>query len=139
MKKKARRTTSRSRQRRPTTRPARSRSTPKPTRHTRRDRTPDLDAELVSSLVEREIHHEASPILTGGDVDADWQDALSTGEEAVGGSAPTPDQDVVDEIGRALGIEPDIDAQVTVSADILDARDRSYWQLEREAAERDES
>jgi uncharacterized protein DUF6335 len=35
----------------------------------------------------------AGPRLSGGDVDADWQRAESTGEEAVGGSVATPDQD----------------------------------------------
>ncbi len=47
----------------------------------------------------------SGPLLSGGDVDADWKRADSIGEEAVGGSVATPDQDVVDEIGRALGVE----------------------------------
>jgi hypothetical protein len=83
-------------------------------------------------------HLETSPVLTGGDIDADWQGALSSGDEAVGGSAMTPDQDIVDELGRALGIEPESDAEVWTSADILGARDRAYWRLERLAANRDE-
>src|SRR5213595_942404 len=43
-----------------------------------------------------------SPKLTGGDVDADWKRAVSVGEEAVGGSGATPDQDRVDDIGDAF-------------------------------------
>ena len=77
-------------------------------------------------------------MLTGGDLDADWQRAASSGEEAVGGSAVTPGQDVVDELGRALGIERESDEEVWTSADILGARDRAYWRLERLAADRDE-
>src|SRR5512143_1030604 len=39
---------------------------------------------------ELEEHHSTSPRLSGGDLDADWASASRTGEEAVGGSAPTP-------------------------------------------------
>ena len=45
-----------------------------------------------------------------------------------------PDLDVVDEIGRALGVEQETDAPVTMVAEILRARDRHYWHLERRAA-----
>ena len=34
----------------------------------------------------------------------DIEDAYFTGEEAPGGDNPTPDQDVVDDIGKALGV-----------------------------------
>ena len=53
----------------------------------------------------RQEHTETSPALTGGDVDADWEDAYAVGDEAPGGDNPTPDQDVVDDIGKALGID----------------------------------
>jgi hypothetical protein len=75
--------------------------------------------------------------LTGGDVDADWARAESAGEEAVGGSAATPDQDVVDEIGRALGVEQGSEAEVVTSEEILRRRDRFRWHLERDAEERE--
>jgi hypothetical protein len=83
---------------------------------------------------ERDAHRETSPRLSGGDVDADWRSACSVGDEAVGGSTATPDQDVVDELGEALGVAQDPDAEVTTSAEILAERDRHRWQLEREAA-----
>ncbi len=50
-------------------------------------------------------HTEGGEALTGGDVDSDWNDAYSSGEETPGGDMSTPDQDVVEEIGRALGVE----------------------------------
>lgn len=53
---------------------------------------------------ELEEHHSQSPKLTGGDLDAKWDSAGSVGEEGVGGSTPTPDQDVVDELGQAVGL-----------------------------------
>lgn len=95
--------------------------------------------DIVVAFAERVSHHEVTPTLSGGDVDADWQGALSSGEEAVGGSVATPDQDVVDEIGRALGVEQEPDAELHTSAEILDARTRRYWAFERRAAEREEA
>src|SRR5262245_60737306 len=79
--------------------------------------------ELVGLMREVVAHTETSPRLTGGDIDADWQAAYSSGEESVGGSVATPDQDIVDEIGRALGVEQEIDAPVRASDEILRARD----------------
>ena len=101
---------------------------------------PTLDdrEEPVGLMREVVAHTETSPRLTGGDLDADWQAAYSTGEESVGGSVATPDQDVVDEIGRALGVEQEIDAPVRASTEILDARDRLRWHLERDAADAEE-
>ncbi len=94
--------------------------------------------EVVSQVEEEAAHPETGPALSGGDVDADWQRAADSGEEAVGGSVATPDQDVVDEIGHALGVEQALDAPVTTSAQILRARDRHYWHLERLAARDDD-
>jgi hypothetical protein len=71
--------------------------------------------------------------LTGGDVDADWKGADAIGDEAVGGSVATPDKDVVDEIGEALGVAQDPEAEVTTSEEILRRRDRLRWHLELEA------
>ncbi len=91
--------------------------------------------ELLRLVEER---HETGPAVSGGDIDADWQRGQSSGEEAVGGSVATPDQDVVDEIGRALGVEQPSDAPVRTSVEILSARDRDYWRRERRAKEEDE-
>jgi hypothetical protein len=71
----------------------------------------------------------ASPALTSGDVDADWESAESVGDEAPGGDNPTPDQDVVDDIGRALGVEYDDDEELQGGAEISD-RDRHRWELD---------
>src|SRR5262249_18518613 len=50
-------------------------------------------------------HGGITPGITGGDVDADFANAYFSGDEAPGGDNPTPDQDVVDDIGKALGLE----------------------------------
>jgi hypothetical protein len=78
----------------------------------------------------------ASSVLTGGDVDADWKRAASIGEEAVGGTVATPDQDRVDEIGRALGVERSSTAPVVTSDEVLRDRDQRRWELERRADRR---
>ncbi len=92
-------------------------------------------AELLGELAGRP---ETGPFLTGGDVDADWGRAHLSGEEAVGGSVATPDQDVVDEIGRALGVEQAPDAPVRTSQEILHDRDRFFWHLERNASRKED-
>jgi hypothetical protein len=87
-------------------------------------------AGIVALAQEVRVHGETSPRLTGGDLDADWQGAYAVGDEAVGGSVATPDQSVVDEIGEALGLPQRSDAEVHVSSEILDERDRHRWALE---------
>ena len=76
-------------------------------------------------------HPETSPRLTAGDVDADWQRAHLDGEEAPGGSVATPDQDVVDEIGDALGVPRNPNEEVRTSGEILDERDKHRWDQEQ--------
>jgi Family of unknown function (DUF6335) len=74
-------------------------------------------------------HTETSPALTGGDVDADWESAYSVGDEAPGGDNPTPDQDLVDDIGRAVGIEYQDNEELKGEAKII-KRDRNRWELD---------
>jgi hypothetical protein len=74
-------------------------------------------------------HTETSPALTGGDVDADWESAYSVGDEAPGGDNPTPDQDLVDDIGRAVGIEYQDNEELKGEAKVS-KRDRNRWELD---------
>jgi hypothetical protein len=77
---------------------------------------------------------ETSPVMTGGDVDADWEDAYAVGDEAPGGDNPTPDQDRVDDIGRAMGIEY-ADNEELKAADKITERDKHRWELDPASAE----
>jgi len=86
---------------------------------------------------ELEEYHSVSPRLSGGDIDADWQDAESSGEETVGGTVATPDQDDVDEIGRAVGLEFPDNQPLRSPAEILAERDRHRWELNRHSADND--
>jgi Family of unknown function (DUF6335) len=101
---------------------------------------PAAETILLHSDAEREAQEElrrytqSSPRLTGGDVDADWRRADSVGEEAPGGTVATPDQDVVDELGDALGVPRGPDEEFRTSAEILDARDRNRAEQEETGA-----
>lgn len=83
---------------------------------------------------ERADHANMTPAITGGDVDADVEDAYFTGDEAPGGDNTTPDQDVVDEIGRALGVEYQ-DNEELRGSDKVAARDKHRWELDPASAE----
>ena len=76
----------------------------------------------------------SGPALTSGDVDADWESAEAIGDEAPGGDNPTPDQDVVDDIGRALGVEYE-DAEELKGAEKIESRDRNRWEYDPASAE----
>ncbi len=78
-------------------------------------------------------HHSRTPALSGGDIDADWARA-DIGDETVGGSAPTPDQDVVDELGEAVGLTYE-DNEPLHTTEKLDERDRRRWELDPASSE----
>jgi hypothetical protein len=82
----------------------------------------------------RRAHNETSPVMTGGDVDADWEDAYSVGDEAPGGDNPTPDQDRVDDIGKALGVEYQ-DNEELKGGDKVAERDKHRWELDPASSE----
>jgi len=79
-------------------------------------------------------HTETSPALTGGDIDADWESAYSVGDEAPGGDNPTPDQDIVDDIGKAVGVEYEDNEELKGDKKISD-RDRRRWELDPASSE----
>jgi len=78
-------------------------------------------------------------VAVGGDdeLDGSRRRAHTFDDTFDDGAILDDDLDVVDELGHALGVERDGEAEVWTSADILEARDRGYWRLERRAADRD--
>lgn len=74
-------------------------------------------------------HNSMDPTLSGGDVDAAWEDSVVSGEESVGGTVKTPDQDVVDELGEAVGLTYEDDEPLNYDKKVLD-RDRQRWELD---------
>jgi len=78
-------------------------------------------------------HNAKSPKLTGGDVDAGWQQA-DGGEEVAGGDNATPDQDVVEELGEALGVTYQ-DAEPLRGSEKIQERDQERWELDPASSE----
>jgi hypothetical protein len=52
------------------------------------------------------------------------------GEETPGGTTPTPDQNGVDEIGRAYGLQEEDDGPLRSAGEILSRRDRHRMELQ---------
>ena len=77
---------------------------------------------------ELEEYHSMSPKLSGGDIDAKWEYANSGGEEPVGGTVPTPDQDIVEELGEAVGITYEDDEPLHTE-EKLQQRDEERFEL----------
>jgi len=77
---------------------------------------------------EENIDRKRGTVLTGGDVDAAW-DEVDVGEETVGGSTPTPDQDVVDDLGRAAGVTYS-DTEPLRPEEKEMQRDENRWELD---------
>lgn len=77
---------------------------------------------------------DLSPELSGGDIDAAWDQADVDGEEAVGGTVATPDQDVVDELGAAVGLEM-ADQEYVHTNEVLETRDSRRWELDPTSSE----
>jgi uncharacterized protein DUF6335 len=83
---------------------------------------------------DRQVHGSMTRGITGGDVDVNLEQAYFSGDEAPGGDNPTPDQDVVEDIGRAIGLEYQ-DNEELRSGDKVADRDKHRWELDPASAE----
>jgi hypothetical protein len=103
------------------------------------DRLPQSDAEAAQQEVPwqdqalQDTKEPAEAVLTGGDVDAAW-DQAAVGDETVGGSSPTPDQDIVDEIGEALGVTYQ-EGEPLRTSEKIEQRDAERWELHPASSE----
>jgi uncharacterized protein DUF6335 len=79
-------------------------------------------------------HRSMTPDINAGDLDVNVEDAYFVGDESPGGDNPTPDQDVVDEIGKALGVEYQ-DAEELRGSEKLEDRDKHRWELDPASSE----
>jgi hypothetical protein len=70
-------------------------------------------------------------LLRVGDPDDRPTDNAFVGDETPGGDMPTPDQNQVDDIGRAYGVQEEDSGALRTSSEILDGRDerRSYLEV----------
>ena len=79
-------------------------------------------------------HTETGPGVTGGDVDADWMSGEFVGDETPAGDNPTPGMSVVDDVGKALGVEYQ-DNEELKGVDKIEERDRRRWELDPASSE----
>jgi hypothetical protein len=90
-------------------------------------------SEIVGAEVAAHSDHMASgQPPTAGDPDVLSEQAKVVGEEAIGGTTPTPDQSNVDEIAAAAGIETQAEHPVGVTRD-LHKRDEHRHELDPES------
>ena len=75
-----------------------------------------------------EIPHE-DETLRMGDPDESALNNEFGGEDTPGGSSPTPDQNNVDEIGRAYGLQEEDASVLRSGAEVLSRRDRHRPEL----------
>jgi hypothetical protein len=79
-------------------------------------------------------HSGMTPAITGGDVDADWENAYFSGDEAPGGDNLTPDQENVEEMGEALGLSYEDNEELKGSDKVIE-RDKHRWELDPASAD----
>ena len=80
-------------------------------------------------MADNQRRHARFAALTGGDADADMESAYFTGDEVPGGDNPTPDQQDVDEIGHALGVQYQDNQELKGGEEVAE-RDKHRWENE---------
>ncbi len=99
------------------------------------ENAPRDSQELIDRLEE---NHATSPETSGGDIDAEWEDAQDSGAESFGGHNPTPDQSDVEANARAMGFEFQ-DNQPIDMIGKLEKRDEDRYELNENSKADDES
>jgi hypothetical protein len=87
--------------------------------------------ELANRL---ENNQGTDPTLSGGDIDARWEDAEAGGDETVGGSTATPGRNDLDAIGKAVGVTYADGEELTVG-EKEGRRDKQRWELDPASSE----
>ena len=97
---------------------------------------PFIDVTAGSKQLADRLQNNQStdPSLSGGDVDARWEDAESGGDETVGGSTATPGRNDLDAIGKAIGVTY-ADGEELKAGEKEERRDRHRWELDPASSE----
>ncbi len=90
------------------------------------EHAPKAPGELSQRLKE---HHSTSPADSGGDIDAEWEDANDSGAESFGGHNPTPDQSDTEKNASAYGVTFE-DNEPLDLLEKMEKRDRDRYELE---------
>ena len=95
---------------------------------------PDVSAGSRKLAERLREHTDTDPVLSGGDIDARWEDADSSGDEAVAGSVATPGQNDVQEMGEAMGVTYQDNEELKVGEKER-SRDKHRWELDPASSE----
>jgi hypothetical protein len=76
----------------------------------------------------------ADPVVTGGDLDADFEQAQFTGDESAVSSMPTPENNDVDNIGQAMGVTYQENEELK-AGEKERSRDKHRWELDPASSE----
>ena len=87
-----------------------------------------------AEIAQHRRQHGQMGSVTSGDPDVNVDTAYFSGDEAPGGDNPTPDQDIVDDIGKALGVQYDDNEELKAS-DKITERDRHRWEMDPASSE----
>jgi len=93
------------------------------------------DSELLAQRLRNNT--SASPRDAGGDLDAAWEDVNESGSETVAGDNPTPDQSLVEENARAVGVSYE-DNEELEFIEKIQKRDRDRFELEESSKSTDD-
>ena len=81
-------------------------------------------------LAQRLRNSAASPLDSGGDLDAAWEEVNDSGSETIAGDNPTPNQSLVEENARAIGISFEDNEELDF-LDKIERRDLNRFELEQ--------
>ena len=97
---------------------------------------PAVDVSAGSAKLAQRLRDDgaADPTITAGDLDANWANAQFSGDESAVSSSPTPDQGVVDDIGRAMGVTYEDNEELKVGEKER-SRDKRRWELDPASSE----
>ncbi|HEY0139695.1 MAG TPA: DUF6335 family protein [Thermoanaerobaculia bacterium] len=90
---------------------------------------PDIQAGSAKLAHRLENDSLADPIISAGDVDAQWEGAQFSGDESAVSSMTTPDNNVVEDIGRAMGVTYE-DNEELKFGEKERSRDIKRWELD---------
>lgn len=92
---------------------------------------PAVDVAAGSAKLAHRLKNDglADPAVTGGDLDAQWEGAQFSGDESAVSSMSTPDNNVIDEIGQAMGVTYQDNEELKVGEKER-SRDKTRWELD---------
>jgi hypothetical protein len=92
---------------------------------------PPVDISAGAAKLAHRLQNDslADPVVTAGDLDAQWEGAQFSGDESAVSSMPTPGQSVVDDIGAAMGVTYQ-DNEELKFGEKERSRDHKRWELD---------